>query len=167
MGVAGKRAVVVNAALCCLVKWYLRVAVAKLAARGVEMGLGEASEAAEAAQRQRQGQAAMSRAAAKTAVELTIVDKWQAWTGRKEDEQGAWNPRRLFFGNDGAPLSSLETLVADVVGSALDLGPVSAAHCFISGEGISQAAINTQTSFTIVACNANGLRFEEGAGLHL
>ena len=142
------------------------LAVAKLAARGVEMTIAEASEMAEPAQRARAGQLRDARGAAKQAVELSIVDKWQAWMNRREDEQAsAWNPRRLFFGNDGTPVSSVEMLVADVIGSALDLGPVSAAHCQVSGDGISMAAINQSTSFTIVACNASGIRFEEGGAV--
>ena len=142
------------------------LAVAKLAARGVEMTITEANETADAAQRARAGQLRDARGAAKQAVELSIVDKWQAWMNRREDEQAsAWNPRRLFLGNDGTPVSSVEMLVADVIGSALDLGPVSAAHCQVSGDGISMAAINQSTSFTIVACNASGIRFEEGGAV--
>ena len=50
---------------------------------------------ADAAQRARAGMLRDARGAGKQAVELSIVDKWQAWMHRREDEQAsAWNPRR-------------------------------------------------------------------------
>ena len=70
-----------------------------------------------------------------------------------------WNVRRLFYNTDGSIKSSLDLLVSDIVGTALDLGPISPKHCQILGDGIHHASIGQVANFTIIACNAQGTRF--------
>lgn len=139
-------------------------ALAKLAVRNVWMSAEEAEEAASIAREARQAPAREARKA-KRSIEssfanTTCLDKWQGWLDRQANE--AWNPQRIFYSSDGMLLASVDTLISDVVGSRLDLGPIAPKQCQLFGDGLSAASLGSTASFTIIACNAAGLRFESG-----
>lgn len=144
----------------------LGLALARLLARHVDMTEEEAAQAAEAASRRRvqAGKEHRGQGSKSVFAELSTIDKWSLWRQRAEIAQmdAVWNVRRLFYNTDGSIKSSLDLLVSDIVGTALDLGPISPKHCQILGDGIHHASIGQVANFTIIACNAQGTRFEEG-----
>ena len=85
----------------------------------------------------------------------------------KEVELNVWNVRKMLYHPDGTPMSNFGLMVSDVLGSALDRGPPSAGKCTITGDGVVQASIGQVASFTIIACSAHGIRFEDGGDTFL
>lgn len=147
------------------------LALARLAARGVHMTKDEAQGAAQSAMTSRLASATDARSQRHSkerhseAMALSVVDKWILWRRRTETQQAdpVPNIRKLFSSSDGnAATSSLDLLISDIVGSALDLGPIDPTMCKMVGGGLSHASLGKMTTFTIIACNAKGLQFEDG-----
>ena len=133
------------------------LALAKLKTRGIQMSATQAADSAEGSRMSRE----MTINWNKPPKEVSIVDMWNGWRYRRDDG-GVWNPRRLFFDNSGTMFSTLDVLVSDIVGSALDLGPICGRRCKITGDGIAQASIAQMSTFTIAAFNVEGKPFDIG-----
>ena len=135
------------------------LALAKLRTRGIQMSMNQAADSFEGARHARETAINWN----KPPNDISVVDKWTGWR-RRRDEGGVWNPRRLFFANDATIISTIDIMVSDIVGSALDLGPICARRCKIYGEGVAQASIGHVSTFSIAAFNVEGKPFDEGGG---
>ena len=101
----------------------------------------------------------------KSNAEITPVDKWRLFKQCTEENAigvELWNVRRLLYQKDGAVISGMQTMVTDIVGTALDRGPPVAEMCRSSGDGLTHASVGQVARFTITACGPHGNRFEDG-----
>lgn len=95
-------------------------------------------------------------------LDVSVLDKWRLfkqWSESNSHGVEMWNARRLFYGKDGAMISGIGIMVADIVGSALDRGAPAANLCKVVGDGLTQAAIGQVSVSLRHTCTYTSIRW--------